>query len=109
MAAGIDAKIVAQSLDITTKELETLYADELEFGLSRANARVVQNLLDIATGNTRQAVAAIKLWLTNRAGWTDKSTHELTGPDGKPIETTTVELDEATVEAIRRRYITNTD
>jgi hypothetical protein len=108
-AAGIKPEVIAKTLEISVEQLKKSYADELEYGIANANAKVIRNLYDIATSNSRQAVPAIKLWLTNRAGWTDKSAHEITGADGKPIETATIALDEKTIEAIRRRYIANSD
>jgi hypothetical protein len=29
---------------------------------------------------------SMKLWLSQRAGWTEKSRQEISGPDGKAIE-----------------------
>jgi hypothetical protein len=109
VAAGIKPEVIARVMDISVETLKKTYAAELEFGQATAVAKVVANVLDIATSNSRQAVSAAALFLKNRAGWTDKQSHEFTGADGKPIETATVTLDAKTVEAIRRRYITNGD
>jgi hypothetical protein len=50
-------------------------------------------------------IGAITLWLTNRKGaeWRNKTSREISGPDGGPIETTHVDsLTEAELEAIAR-------
>jgi hypothetical protein len=109
VAAGFEPKHIAGALELPLVQLKEHYAEELEEGLVRANGRVVKNLLDIATSDSRQAVAAIKFWLANKANWVDRSTHEHTGANGEPIQAAIVELDPKTVEAIRRRYISNTD
>ena|SRR5215207_7587393 len=109
IAAGLKPTVIAGVLDITTEVLQKEYGAELEFGRARVTSKLIDNLINIGTSNSRQAVAAIALWMKNCAGWSDRSTHELTGPDGRPIEHATVSLDEKAVEAIRRRYITNGD
>lgn len=108
-AAGIKPEVIARVMEITPKELTQHYSTELEYGRETAVARVVKNIVDIATSNSRQAVAAASLFLKNCAGWTDKQSHELTGSNGKPIETAVVSLDEKTIKTIRSRYITNAD
>ena len=30
--------------------------------------------------------ASMKLWLSQRMGWTEKSRQEISGPEGRPIE-----------------------
>lgn len=109
VAGGVEPKIIARVIGCTMKELQEHHSEELETGLATANAKVITNVFDTATGNGRQAMTAAALWLKNRAGWKEKSTHELTGEDGRPIETAQITLDEASIEKIRRRYITNGD
>jgi len=107
VAAGTDRKVIARVLGCTLKELEEHYQEELETGLATANAKVVRNVFVTATGNSRNAMTAAALWLKNRAGWKEKTTHEHTGEDGKPIEHAEVQLTEEAIEKIRRRYITD--
>jgi len=107
VAGGVDRKVIARVLGCTLKELEEHYQEELEVGLATANAKVMRNVFVTATGNGRQAMTAAALWLKNRAGWKEKTTHEHTGEDGKPIETASVDLSEEAIERIRRRYITD--
>lgn len=107
VAAGVSKKTIARTIGCTLKELEEHYQEELECGLETANARVIANVFNTATGNSRNAMTAAALWLKNKAGWKEKTTHEHTGEDGKPIEHAQVELDPKTIERIRRRYITD--
>lgn len=107
VAGGVDRKVIARVLGCTLKELEEHYPEELETGLATANAKVMKNVFNTAIGNGRQAMTAASLWLKNRAGWKEKTTHELTGEDGKPIEHASVQLSDEAIEKIRRRYITD--
>jgi hypothetical protein len=107
VAAGVDEKTIARVIGCSPAELREHYTEELELGLHTANAKVITNVFNTATSNSRQAMTAASLWLKNRAGWKDKQAHELTGEDGKPIETTQVQLSEEAIERIRRRYITD--
>jgi hypothetical protein len=45
------------------------FAPEIEQGADRANLAVAANLFAIATGQTKNAVAAAIFWLKCRAGW----------------------------------------
>lgn len=107
VAGGVDHKVIARVIGCTMKELQEHHSEELETGLATANARVIRNVFVTATGNSRNAMTAAALWLKNKAGWKEKTTHELTGEDGRPIEHAKVELSPEAVEVIRRRYITN--
>jgi hypothetical protein len=109
VAAGIDKKIIARVIGCTLTELENFHSEELELGLATANARVVRNVYNLATSNSKQAMTAAAFWLKNRAGWKEKATHELTGADGNPIETAQVDLSPETLDRIRSKYIGDSD
>jgi hypothetical protein len=47
---------------------------------------VAENLYRKATGDGREAVTAAIFWLKTRAHWKETSVHEVSGPDGGPIE-----------------------
>lgn len=58
---------------IDKKTLYKYYRAELESGHIQANAKVAQNLFNIATGASNQAVTAAIFWLKTRARWSDKT------------------------------------
>ncbi len=92
------------------------FADAIVDGKERADERVRQALYNKATGysfdsekifcqdgvviraktveHVPPSDSAIKFWLMNRQGWSDKVGHELTGRDGAAIQA------EVTVEAV---------
>ena len=51
-------------------------------GLTRAGVMMVEKLFDKAMEGDHPSM---KLWLSQRMGWTEKSRTEHTGADGKPI------------------------
>lgn len=83
---GIPEAAIARVLEIDAAELRRLYARELDNSEVKANAKVAESLFRKATGEGRQAVTAAIFWLKTRAGWKDTSLHEVSGPDGAPIE-----------------------
>jgi hypothetical protein len=85
---GIAAPDIARVLGTQEPELRREYADELVCGGIKANARVAENLFRKATGEGRQAVTAAIFWMKTRARWKETSVHEVSGPDGQPIEIT---------------------
>ena len=52
-------------------------------GLTRAGVMMVEKLYDKALEGDH---ASMKLWLSQRMGWTEKSRQEISGPEGRPIE-----------------------
>jgi hypothetical protein len=105
VAAGIEETIIAEAMNLTLPELKKHYVDELQFGVAKANARSQATCSESPRVTREQAVSAAVHWLNNRANWKTKSEHALTGPDGRPIETASVELSPEALEAIRKRYI----
>jgi hypothetical protein len=80
---------------ITSKTLRKAFPVELQTGATVANAKVAEALYKIATGNSPSAATACIFWMKTRLGWRETNRTELTGADGKPIETQTTELTEA--------------
>jgi len=58
-------------------------SDSYNRGLTRAGIMMVEKLYDKALEGDH---ASMKLWLSQRMGWTDRSRTELTGAEGRPIE-----------------------
>jgi cell division protein FtsI/penicillin-binding protein 2 len=58
-------------------------SDSYNRGLTRAGIMMVEKLYDKALEGDH---ASMKLWLSQRMGWTDKSRTEHTGANGRPIE-----------------------
>lgn len=85
---------------IDLKTLHKHFRHELDTGMAKANARVAESLFRQAVGAPAQydaeghvlraeqtpVVSAAIFWLKARAGWKERDVHELTGPDGGPIE-----------------------
>lgn len=67
VAFGLDENQIAVILKCTPDEVRTHYAEELEHGLVRVNARVMSAVLHSALYN--DSAPDRKLWLMNRAGW----------------------------------------
>lgn len=72
-AFGIPEDDIARIIPIDPKTLRKHYRDELDLGHAKANAKVAQNLFNIATGTGREAVTAAIFWLKARAGWSEYS------------------------------------
>ncbi len=71
---------------VDLKTLRRSFRKELDDGQATANSMVAQSLFRKATGNSPQSVTAAIFWLKTRARWKETSVHEVTGPDGAPIE-----------------------
>ena len=87
---GVPEKDIAGVIGVDAKTLRKHYRPELDHGHVKANARVAENLYRRATGEGREAVVAAIFWLKTRAGWKETATHEITGRNGGPIETSDV-------------------
>jgi hypothetical protein len=61
-------------------------SDSYNRGLSRAGILMIEKLYDKAMEGDYQSM---KLWLSQRMGWTEKSRQEISGPDGNPIDVDT--------------------
>lgn len=91
VAFGLDENQIAVVLKCTPDDVRTHYAEELEHGLARVNARVMSAVLHAAL--YQDSAADRKLWLTNKAGWRgdgNKTAINLPGATGDGDETLTV-------------------
>src|SRR5439155_10895627 len=84
---GVREADIARVVRIDPKTLRKHYRHELDIGHTKANAKVAENLFRKATGEGREAVTAAIFWLKTRAGWTETMAHQVSGPEGGPIET----------------------
>jgi hypothetical protein len=82
---GIAPHEIARVLAVDEQELKAVYADELESGHIKANARVAESLFRKATGEGREAVTAAIFWLKTRARWKETSAHEHSSDPDTPI------------------------
>jgi hypothetical protein len=83
---GVPEADIAGLIGIDAKTLRKHYRHELDFGHTKANAKVAENLFRKATGDGRESVTAAIFWLKARARWKEVILNEHTGLDGKPIE-----------------------
>jgi hypothetical protein len=83
---GVPEIDIARVVGIDPKTLRKHYRDELDTGHVKANAKVAENLYRKATGEGREAVTAAIFWLKTRAGWKETAVHEVSGPEGRPLE-----------------------
>lgn len=101
VAAGIPEIVIGKILglcndikSISDNTLRKYYADEIEYGTQVVIGNVAGKVYEAAmSGN----MAAAFFLLKTRGGWRETNRTELTGPDGKPIETKadTSKLEEA--------------
>lgn len=96
---GIPHLDIAAVLGIDRKTLEKHYENELDTGSAKAMAKVGQFLYHTASGaaikdgaSYSDCVRSAIFWMKVRAGWSEKTQHEITGKDGGPIRTITTEM-----------------
>lgn len=78
------AKILAA---ISVDTLKAHFAEELNLGALKANAKVGRSIYDRAIDPKHpQGLTAAIWWTKNRMGWTDRVAQEHTGKNGGPIE-----------------------
>jgi hypothetical protein len=83
---GVREDEIGEFIGVDPKTLRKHYRQELRQGHTKANAKVAENLYRRATGEGREAVTAAIFWLKTRAGWRETLAHEVSGPEGAPIE-----------------------
>jgi DNA invertase Pin-like site-specific DNA recombinase len=66
---GVRHADIARVLGVSRRTLGRYFPAELARGHIRANVRVAENLLEIATGDAPESVTAAIFWLKCRAGW----------------------------------------
>ena len=86
---GVPEAEIAGMMNIDPKTLRKYYRHELDFGHTKANAKVAENLFRKATGEGRESVIAAIFWLKARARWKETVLNEHGGIDGSPIEQVT--------------------
>lgn len=79
---GLPHEQIAALLEIDDKTLRKHYRKQLDMGMAKANAKVVESLYGKAT--TGDTTAQI-WWTKTRLGWKDTSRVEHTGADGKDL------------------------
>ena len=86
---GVPEAEIAGMMGIDPKTLRKYYRHELDFGHTKANAKVAENLFRKATGEGRESVTAAIFWLKARARWKETVLNEHGGIEGGPIEQVT--------------------
>ena len=81
-AYGMDHVMIASMLGISHDTLTKYYRHELDVGKSKVVEQVANSLKRNAMSGDVQAQ---KFFLSSRAGWSEKQTHELSGRDGAPM------------------------
>lgn len=82
---GMPQEKIARVLKISKPTLLRAFRDELDIGIIKADAKVVESLYNNAVKHNN---ASSQIWWTKcRLGWKETTAHEHSGPNGKPIET----------------------
>jgi len=82
-AYGMDHVTIAKMFGISHDTLTKYYRDELDIGKSKVVEQVANSLkLNAMYGD----VQAQKFFLSSRAGWAEKQTHEVSGKDGEAVK-----------------------
>ena len=89
-AVGVREDEISLYLGIAPKTLRKHYRDELDKSHIQATANVARSLYKQATGGN---VAAAIFWMKARGGWREKVEHEVTGPEGGPVQVQVQTLD----------------
>jgi len=74
---GIPHNQICAILNISKPTLYKYYESELLDGKAKANAKVAQNLFNIACGEGKSAVTAGIFWLKTQCNWTEKTIVEV--------------------------------
>lgn len=82
---GLKDEQIAILVDVSEATLKRYCAVELASGRVNASAQVQQTAFQMAKGGKTPAMTIF--WLKCRAGWKEAQAIELSGRDGKPIET----------------------
>jgi helix-turn-helix protein len=82
-AYGMDHVTIAAMLGISHDTLTKYYRSELDIGKSKVIEKVANSLKQNAMHGDVQAQ---KFFLSSRAGWSEKQTHEVSGKDGEAVK-----------------------
>lgn len=102
-SAGSPARAIVSATGISWSTIDKHYRKEVDEGMGSIENKLSKRVLDIATGEIhdedgnsvvpiKDSLAASKYYLGTRFGWKETSVTELTGADGKPIETINSEM-----------------
>jgi AcrR family transcriptional regulator len=80
---GIPQEDIAAALGISLPTLHKHYRQELDHGMTEANARVVRTAFQQATSG--ESPAMTMFWLKTRMGWKETQKVEHAGEDGGPV------------------------
>ena len=84
---GVPRGEIAKVAGICLGTLAKHYGETLDIAATKANSLVAQSLFNRAVkGDGAAATSAAIFWLKVRAGWREKAEHEVTGPNGGPIQ-----------------------
>ena len=84
---GVPRDEIAKVAGICPNTLVRHYGETLDIAATKANSLVAQSLFNRAVkGDGSAATSAAIFWLRTRAGWREKDVHEITGPNGGPIQ-----------------------
>lgn len=96
---GIPEHEIARVVGISKPTLLKHYRDELDQGITKANAKVAESLFRKAIGDGPQAITAAIFWAKTRMRWKEPpQSHEIAGANGGPIQY--VDLSKATDEQL---------
>ena len=81
---GITHVQMSAIMGVDEKTIRKHCRKEIDSGAVEATLKVAQNLFHQATEQNN--TAAMIFWMKARAGWSEKTRTELSGPDGGPVE-----------------------
>jgi hypothetical protein len=82
-AYGLPSRVIADRLNLTEDELETLHGHEIELAKIEMNAKIGAALFRQAM---RGSLSAIIFWLKTRAGWSERVHAPEEAPEKPPPE-----------------------
>ena len=82
---GVPEVEISRVIGISDMTLRKYYRNELDTGVTKANAKVAQSLFQKATGDGSQSVTAAIFWMKTRAGWKETVINEHGGIGGGPL------------------------
>lgn len=86
-AYGVPQEDIASVVGCNHETLRKYYREELDVSTAKANSKIAEKLYQKAMqGDT----ACMIFWLKTRARWSETVKQELSGPDGGPVQLTTI-------------------
>ena len=114
---GLPQEEISAFVGISDDTLRKYYSDELDKASIDRNAQVAAFLFRSASGSAisegasySDCLKAAMFWLKTRARWREVNSTEITGRDGGPIQTETMNPDVASaIDAIARKLASGGD